>query len=183
MIKFTRKKEILLGITTFVITASLIPAYYYVQYSSRVPRWLKVITYNSEAPFTITTKSSPPEPFDVRGYITYMNSEREKNGVQPLIENTTLDKIAYDHALDEKTRGYYDHNTPEGVTSGARIFEAVPSATYGGENEDNMCINSTLDIEINRFNSSKPHHDNIGFVPTTTSTCNGHLVIDFATLK
>ena len=44
------------------------------------------------------------------------NEERERIGVPPLIYNKQLSILAKEHSEDMQKRGYFSHNTPEGLT-------------------------------------------------------------------
>lgn len=119
-----------------------------------------------------------------------INGYRIVSGIAPLSEDVVLDNAAQIHALDMKNRHYYDHTTPEGVTSYTRIANAVGYATYSGENEDNTCDYSTAGSELARFIDSAEHNDNlldtkynsigVGYVKSDAGVCNGYIVTDFA---
>ena len=45
----------------------------------------------------------------------YVNEERKKASVSPLERVPAIDIIARDHSVDMGARGYFDHDTPEGL--------------------------------------------------------------------
>lgn len=63
------------------------------------------------------------------------NERRADNGVQPVLEDNLLDRVAQAHAIDEATRDYWNHRNPEGMGSHARVLAASGiTVTAGGEN-------------------------------------------------
>ena len=127
---------------------------------------------------------------NAQSFLATLNRHRQDKGLQPLIENPLLSKIALSHASDMRTRGYYNHTTPEGVTSYTRIDDKLMGQYYAGENEDNLCYDSTVQKEIKRFSESIEHEANqldtkynnvgVGVVVSDQNKCNGYIVIDFA---
>ena len=66
----------------------------------------------------------PPPPLnasDVERYIhLYTNEERAYGGLHPLTRVAVIDGIARGHSEDMAARGYFDHDTPEGLDPTAR---------------------------------------------------------------
>ncbi len=63
-----------------------------------------------------------------------VNEEREKYGLTPLIWNSDLASAAYLHCKDMADRGYFAHNTPEGLTPFDRLHELGIQYTVAAEN-------------------------------------------------
>jgi uncharacterized protein YkwD len=66
-----------------------------------------------------------------------VNVQRSEHGLEPLIYDRELGKIAKSHSLDMAKRDYFSHDTPNGVKPEDR-----------GENAGYDCRNSTPDEEI-----------------------------------
>ncbi len=56
-----------------------------------------------------------------REMLAGVNRLRKAAGVQPLSEDARLDAAAQEHAEDMSSRGYYDHQSPEGKNVGDRL--------------------------------------------------------------
>lgn len=67
---------------------------------------------------------TPTEQAGADAIFTLVNQERAKAGLAPLVLDTIATRTAYDHALDMRMRGYFDHDTPEGMTPGQRLAGA-----------------------------------------------------------
>lgn len=64
-----------------------------------------------------------------------LNAERKAQGLRPLRRDRALDAAARRHALDMRDRGFFAHDTPEGVTPHRRIAQAgYHPARLTGEN-------------------------------------------------
>lgn len=155
-------------------------------------------TYKQNQTFTPPPEATAPQPkfttfvFDKQKFLILQNNYRTANGLPALTENSILDGTAQAHANDMQVRNYYEHTTPDGVTSYQRIAQALPLTHYVGENEDDMCASTDEPYELNRFVVSPEHKQNIldpkytsvgiGYIKSNTFPCNGYLVIDFAQL-
>ena len=69
-----------------------------------------------------------------------VNIQRSEHGLEPLIYDRELGKIAKSHSLDMAKRDYFSHDTPDGVEPEDR-----------GKNVGYDCRNSTLDEEIKDY--------------------------------
>src|SRR5665811_1450003 len=68
-------------------------------------------------------------------FLTLINNHRQAYGMAPLSLSTTLFNASEGHSYDMGARGYFSHNTPEGVTPWDRIRAAgYTYNTYLGEN-------------------------------------------------
>ena len=64
-----------------------------------------------------------------------VNRERAAVGVDPLEWDEAAADVAYDHCIDMRVRGFYDHVNPDGDGPCERIEAAVVENPYcGGEN-------------------------------------------------
>jgi uncharacterized protein YkwD len=63
-----------------------------------------------------------------------LNAERERHGLQPLVEDPALERAARAHSHDMGRRDFFEHDTPEGVEPWMRITRAGYRADLVGEN-------------------------------------------------
>ena len=63
-----------------------------------------------------------------------INAERNKSGSASLTLDTSLIKAARMHSIDMLARGYFSHNTPEGVDPFQRLHNLKINYRYAGEN-------------------------------------------------
>lgn len=63
-----------------------------------------------------------------------VNGERKKAGLPALLYDSALTSAARKHAEDMLARGYFSHNTPEGITPFQRLRAAKISYRFAGEN-------------------------------------------------
>ncbi|MFJ9941963.1 CAP domain-containing protein [Streptomyces erythrochromogenes] len=71
---------------------------------------------------------------------TAVNAERVQAGCAPVRSNPILTRAAQAHSDDMATRGYFDHNNPEGLDSGDRIEAAGYDADGNNENLSTYAI-------------------------------------------
>jgi uncharacterized protein YkwD len=63
-----------------------------------------------------------------------INQERKKYGLKMLVNDEALNKVARAHAADMFRRGYFSHNTPEGIDPFQRLHKANIKYKFAGEN-------------------------------------------------
>jgi len=83
---------------------------------------------------TTLAAMTPAEQASADAVFALVNQERAKAGLAPLVLDTAAARAAYDHALDMNMRGYFDHNTPEGMTPGQRLAGAGCMSLAWAEN-------------------------------------------------
>lgn len=66
--------------------------------------------------------------------LNLLNVEREKNGLGKLVFDEPLAQVGRRHCEDMFKRGYFSHNTPEGLSPFDRMDKADISYSYAGEN-------------------------------------------------
>lgn len=64
----------------------------------------------------------------------FVNQERIKFGVKPLVWNESQATVGRNHSQDMFERGYFSHYSPEGKDVGDRLTEAAIDFTLAGEN-------------------------------------------------
>lgn len=68
-------------------------------------------------------------------FIAATNAKRTAAGLEPLQMVSSLNRVAQAHAMDQATRDYWNHRTPEDLGSRDRIRAALGlEVTAGGEN-------------------------------------------------
>lgn len=87
-----------------------------------------------------------------------LNRERRAAGLQPLQIDPTLNEAAADHVADMAQRGYFDHDSPSGVTPWERMRSHDCTFSYAGENL--ALAPSARQAERALFNSP-PHRANM----------------------
>lgn len=87
-----------------------------------------------------------------------VNKEREAAGLQPLIMDAKLQKLARSHSQDMLKRGYFSHYTPDGLSPFDRMNAADIEYTYGGEN---LALAPSTDLAMQGLMASPGHRANI----------------------
>lgn len=87
-----------------------------------------------------------------------INAERKKYGLKLLTDDQALDNVARAHAADMFRRGYFSHNTPEGVDPFQRLRKAKIKYRFAGEN---LALAQTLLQAHKELMKSPGHRANI----------------------
>lgn len=90
--------------------------------------------------------------------LTLVNAERMKRGLRALIADPALVPVARKHSIDMFKRGYFSHQTPEGVTPAQRVKKAGLRYLVMGEN---LALGQTLGICHRGLMNSPGHKANI----------------------
>ena len=105
-----------------------------------------------------TVENGTAEPSTEQAMLDLINRERTSNGLQPLVMDPELVLVARAHADDMFKRGYFAHDTPEGVDPFQRMDAANIQYRLAGEN---LALAPTLDIAHNGLMNSPGHRANI----------------------
>ncbi len=97
-------------------------------------------------------------PRQVDSLTADLNAERARNGLQPLVRDAALDRIAYAKAVDMAARGYFGHTDPDGITFYDRMRTFKWPTDYVAEN---IAFDRSEPAANQAFNTSPPHHQNI----------------------
>ncbi len=109
-----------------------------------------------------TTADGTVDPKSEAAMLTLVNQERAKVGLKPLVADAKLREVARAHAKDMLERGYFAHNTPEGIDPFDRMDAAGIAYLTAGEN---LAFAPTLNLaHIGLMNSPK-HKENILYPP------------------
>jgi uncharacterized protein YkwD len=112
----------------------------------------------SSTSFPYLTNNFSVEPGLENDMLAMINSERIKAGLSALVADGLLTQTARKHSADMFTRGYFSHNTPEGLTPFNRLHAAKINYLYAGEN---LAFASTLLKAHEGLMHSPDHRANI----------------------
>jgi uncharacterized protein YkwD/S1-C subfamily serine protease len=112
---------------------------------------------------TDMTRTSDPAAFippnnQAQRMLDAVNKEREKENVAPLTWCRNLAAAATSHAQDMAKRGFYDHDTPEGLDPTDR---AERSGYGGGAGENIAAMQRSVVEVIDAWMNSEGHRENI----------------------
>jgi len=109
-----------------------------------------------ELPFTV--QNPRPRPDLEKEMLDLVNKERQANGLNPLAPDPELTEVARKHSTDMFARGYFAHDTPEGLSPFDRMHAAnVRFATAG----ENLALAPTLPLAHTGLMNSPGHRANI----------------------
>lgn len=109
-----------------------------------------------ELPFKV--QSSRPRPDLEKQMLDLVNKERLANGLSPLAADPELTEVARRHSADMFARGYFAHDTPEGLSPFDRMHDANVRFTTAGEN---LALAPTLMLAHTGLMNSPGHRANI----------------------
>lgn len=95
---------------------------------------------------------------DEDGMVALINKERTDRGLKPLEYDPDLQVVARAHARDMFNRGYFAHETPEGIDPFQRMDAAGITYRTAGEN---LALAPSLDIAHEGLMNSPGHRANI----------------------
>lgn len=90
--------------------------------------------------------------------LNLVNKEREARNISKLEFSEDLATIGRSHCKDMFKRGYFSHNTPEGLTPFDRMAQAGIEFNYAGEN---LALAPNTDLAMNGLMQSPGHKANI----------------------
>jgi uncharacterized protein YkwD len=95
--------------------------------------------------------------------INAVNAQRQNAGLAAYQSDPELAKMALAHAQDMVARGYFSHNTPEGITLDDRFEIHNVNASWNGENIQRNVkpLDKTVAEAIRWFMNSAPHRANL----------------------
>lgn len=131
-------------------------------FGEAIARTLNLLTVQPDSnervtlPFTVT--STRPRPDLERQMLDLVNEERIANGLQPLAPDPELTEVARRHSTDMFARGYFAHDTPEGLTPFDRMHESDVRFIVAGEN---LALAPTVSVAHTGLMNSPGHRANI----------------------
>jgi uncharacterized protein YkwD len=102
--------------------------------------------------------NSRPRPDLEAQMLVLVNRERATAGLRPLAPDPELTEVARRHSADMFARGYFAHDTPEGLDPFARMREAHVRYLTAGEN---LALAPTLQVAHHGLMNSPGHRANI----------------------
>jgi uncharacterized protein YkwD/uncharacterized membrane protein required for colicin V production len=107
-------------------------------------------------PFKVESTKSRPDL--EKRMLDLVNQERQAAGLAPLQADPELTEVARKHSADMFARGYFAHDTPEGLSPFDRMRAASVRFTTAGEN---LALAPTLQIAHTGLMNSPGHRANI----------------------
>ena len=107
-------------------------------------------------PFKVAT--TRPRPDLEQRMLDLVNEERVAAGLKPLAADPELTEVARQHSADMFARGYFAHDTPEGVTPFDRMRAANVRFLTAGEN---LALAPTIPVAHSGLMNSPGHRANI----------------------
>lgn len=113
---------------------------------------------NESSQLGFTEANPKPCPVDERRMLEMVNQERRKVGLKGLEGDDDLKEVGRAHSADMLRRGYFSHNTPEGVDPFERMEQAGIIYQVAGEN---LAYAPTVEIAMSGLMNSPGHKANI----------------------
>lgn len=113
---------------------------------------------NESSQLGFTEANPKPCPTDERRMLEMVNQERRKVGLRALDNNDGLKQVGRAHSADLLKRGYFSHNTPEGLDPFDRMEQAGIVYEVAGEN---LAYAPTVEIAMTGLMNSPGHKANI----------------------
>jgi uncharacterized protein YkwD len=107
-------------------------------------------------PFKVAT--TRPRPDLEKQMLDLVNRERSAAGLRPLAADPELTEVARRHSADMFARGYFAHDTPEGLTPFDRMHQSNVQFLTAGEN---LALAPTLSVAHTGLMNSPGHRANI----------------------
>lgn len=131
-------------------------------FGEAIGRTLNLLTIRPDSaervalPFKVAT--TRPRPDLEKQMLDLVNQERAAAGLRPVVADPELTEVARQHSADMFARGYFAHDTPEGLTPFDRMRQAnVPFLTAG----ENLALAPTLQVAHTGLMNSPGHRANI----------------------
>ena len=131
-------------------------------FGEAIARTLNLLTIrpdsNERVDLPFTVENSKPRPDLEKQMLDLVNRERQANGLAPLAPDPELTEVARRHSADMFARGYFAHDTPEGLSPFDRMRAANVRFLTAGEN---LALAPTLSVAHTGLMNSPGHRANI----------------------
>ncbi len=131
-------------------------------FGEAISRTLNLLTIrpdsNERVSLPFTVEKTRPRPDLEKRMLDLVNQERQAVGLKPLAPDPELTEVARRHSADMFARGYFAHDTPEGLTPFDRMRAANVRFLTAGEN---LALAPTLDLAHTGLMNSPGHRANI----------------------
>jgi uncharacterized protein YkwD len=131
-------------------------------FGEAIGRTLNLLTIRPDSdervtlPFKVTNVR--PRPDLEKRMLDLVNQERAAAGLSPLAPDPELTEVARQHSTDMFARGYFAHDSPEGLTPFDRMRAANVRFLAAGEN---LALAPTLSVAHTGLMNSPGHRENI----------------------
>ena len=131
-------------------------------FGEAIGRTLNLLTVRPDSdervtlPFKVAT--TRPRPDLEKKMLDLVNQERAAAGLRPIVADPELTDVARRHSADMFARGYFAHDTPEGLTPFDRMRQSNVSFLTAGEN---LALAPTLQVAHTGLMNSPGHRANI----------------------
>jgi uncharacterized protein YkwD len=131
-------------------------------FGEAIARSLNLLTIRPDSDERVTlpfkVENSRPRPDLEKQMLDLVNQERRAAGLNPLEPDPELTEVARKHSADMFARGYFAHDTPEGLDPFDRMRAANVHFITAGEN---LALAPTLPVAHTGLMNSPGHRANI----------------------
>ena len=131
-------------------------------FGEAIARSLNLLTIrpdsNERVSLPFTVENTRPRPDLEKQMLDLVNRERQSAGLQPLAPDPELTEVARRHSADMFARGYFAHDTPEGLTPFDRMRASGVRFITAGEN---LALAPTISVAHTGLMNSPGHRANI----------------------
>lgn len=114
---------------------------------------------DESVPLNFKTEDVKVDEASERDMLSEINKERKSRGIRTLeVGSQSLISVARAHCEDMFKRGYFSHNTPEGLSPFDRMTNAGISFTFAGEN---LALAPNTTLAMQGLMQSPGHKENI----------------------
>lgn len=131
-------------------------------FGDAIARTMNLLTIRPDSDERVTlpfkVENSKPRPDLEKQMLDLVNRERQAAGLSPLQADPELTEVARKHSADMFARGYFAHDTPDGLSPFDRMRDANVRFLTAGEN---LALAPTLQIAHTGLMNSPGHRANI----------------------
>ena len=131
-------------------------------FGDAIARTMNLLTIRPDSDEKVTlpfkVENPRPRPDLEKQMLDLVNQERQAAGLNPLAPDPELTQVARQHSTDMFARGYFAHDTPEGLTPFDRMNKAGVRFLTAGEN---LALAPTLPLAHTGLMNSPGHRANI----------------------
>ena len=131
-------------------------------FGEAIARSLNLLTIRPDSDERVTlpfkVANTRPRPDLEKQMLDLVNQERQAAGLNPLAPDPELTEVARRHSADMFARGYFAHDTPEGLTPFDRMQQGGVRFITAGEN---LALAPTIPVAHTGLMNSPGHRANI----------------------
>ncbi len=131
-------------------------------FGEAIARSLNLLTIRPDSDERVTlpfkVENTRPRPDLEKQMLDLVNQERQAAGLQPLQPDPELTEVARKHSADMFARGYFAHDSPEGLSPFDRMRDANVNFSTAGEN---LALAPTIPVAHTGLMNSPGHRANI----------------------